>query len=236
MPMQFNFKQFTVVQQYSAAKITTDATIFAAWLPILPVVQRVLEIGTGTGVMSLMVAQRSKAFIHAVEISLEAYEEARSNFKNSPYNDRLTITHDSVQRFLDVEKFDIVFSNPPFFNNNLKSAVNALKNIAYHSDLLPFNELAQSVDRLLKEDGQFYSMLPLYESNLFEQEMLRLGYSVSRTLAIKHNEEKKILRRIVGFSKNKKYHLKEEKLAIRNLDGTFHKDYVQLMKPFLTIF
>ena len=236
MLMQFDFKQFSVIQQHSAAKITTDATIFAAWLPIQTGVKRVLEIGPGTGVLSLMVAQRCKAHIHAVEINLQAFEEASLNFENSPFSQRLTISSESIQQFKDEEKFDLIFSNPPFFNNNLKSAVNESKNIAYHTDLLPFNELAQSVDRLLSEDGQLYIMLPVYESKLFDEEMFKLGYSVFCVLTMRHNEEKKVLRRIVGYSNNEKHHLKQENIHVRNLDGTFHKAYIRLMKPFLTIF
>lgn len=234
--MVFKFKEFLAKQEASAAKITTDATVFAAWLKVLEKDKKVLEIGAGTGVMSLMVAQKCTAKITAVEIEEMAFKECNLNFSKSPFSDQLKVYHIGVQEFHADEKFDLIFSNPPFFKNNLQSEVNENKNTAYHTNSLTFDELALSVNNLLKIDGRAFIMLPEYESIIFGEVMKSLGFFENYVLKISHNRNKKPLRRIVGYDKIKKSQLEEEYLYIRNLDGSFHDAYIKLMKPYLTIF
>lgn len=234
--MVFKFKEFSICQNNSAAKITTDATVFAAWLPDLSSAFNILEIGAGTGVMSVMVAQRCDALIDAVEIEKFAFNEAKFNFSNSPYSNRLRIMHTSVQEYYPALKYDVIFSNPPFFNNNLLSEKNLAKNTAYHTLKLPFYELAVSANRLIAENGSLFVMLPLYESELFDKEMEKLGYGLNYELFIAHNVNKKPLRRIVGYCKEKKHPLKTDTIYIRNVEGAFDQRYKELLTPFLTIF
>ncbi|GAB3341051.1 methyltransferase [Marivirga atlantica] len=235
--MIFQFKQFAVRQQKSAAKITTDATIFAAELSASAAHRGFLEIGTGTGVLTLMLAQRfDQANIDAVEIEENAFQEAQSNFTNSPFADRLNIHHSAIQQFYPEDKYDVIFSNPPFFNNNLQSAINPDKNTAYHTNSLSFYELATSIERLLKEDGEASVMLPVYESELFEKEMTKIAFFVKEIIFIKHNENKAPLRKILKFVRAAIKNPQTKTVTVRNADNSFSDDYRSLMTPFLTIF
>jgi len=235
--MIFQFKQFAVKQQKSAAKITTDATIFAASMSISIDQKQILEIGTGTGVLSLMLAQRfSRAKIDAVEIEENAFHEARDNFTNSPFKDRLNIYHSAIQEFYHEDKYDVIFSNPPFFNNNLQSAINPDKNTAYHTNRLSFKDLANSIERMLKKEGAAFIMLPVYESELFEMEMIQTGFFVKETVFIKHNQHKTPLRRILKFDRETIKNPQTKTVIVRNADNSFSDDYRKLMTPYLTIF
>ena len=132
----FQFKQFTVQQDACAMKVTTDACLFGAW-----VANRIngldlkgkhfLDIGTGTGLLSLMVAQQTDASIDAVEIETAAANQAQENFEQSPWNNKLFLHNSSIQTFIPQHKYDFIFTNPPFFFNDLKSK-NHARNIALH--------------------------------------------------------------------------------------------------------
>lgn len=234
--MEFNFKEFKVIQKDSAAKITTDATVFAAAVPLISSVKRVLEIGAGTGVISLMISQRKSVEIQAVEIDRLAFEEAKRNFENSPFSDRLNITHGAIQNFAEQHKYDLIVSNPPFFTDNLKSEMNIRKNTAYHTDKLSFEELASAISQHLDESGIAYIMLPEYESLQLDKVMEKIQFLPQHILYIKHNESKLPLRRIVGYKRIKKSHPIVEYIIIRTLNGHFTDQYRQLMTPYLTIF
>lgn len=233
--MEFQFKQFTVQQSDSAAKITTDATVFAASLPLQKEVKQVLEIGTGTGVMSLMLRQRQQIQLDAVELEQGAYEEAKLNFENSPFKDDLAIFHTAVQDFSPSKRYDLIFSNPPFFTDNLRSEINPKKNLAYHTESLSFDELAESIHRLLADEGKAFVMLPHYESLQLDKVMIAKGFFINENYLIKHNINKAPLRRIVGYSYQKNDH-PEFSILIRELDGQFSMQYKALMQPYLTIF
>src|SRR6476620_10639106 len=120
----FNFKQFTVVQDRCAMKVGTDGVLLGAWTPLVNNPYNILDIGTGTGIIALMLAQRSHAEqIDAIEIDDAAYEQATENFENSPWNDRLYCYHAGLDEFVDEveEEFDLIVSNPPFYTENYKS-------------------------------------------------------------------------------------------------------------------
>ncbi len=237
MQMIFRFKQFNIQQRASAAKITTDATIFAAWLPVSNVARSALEIGAGTGVLSLMLAQRfPELSITAVEIDEKAFAEARQNFEQSPFAARLSIAHTSIQQFKPDVLFDVIFSNPPFFTNNLQSVSNKARNTAYHTNKLNFEELAISIEVNLATAGSAFIMLPIYESRLMEAEMNRRGFALHQSLLIKHNQVKNPLRKINEFKRAETKHPQVQSIVIRDADGSFSEAYSRLLAPFLTIF
>jgi len=235
--MKFSFKEFSVNQAKSAAKITTDATIFAAWMPIPKTAKKILEVCTGTGVLSLMLAQRfPDVRIDAVEIEQNAFNEASANFKNSVFSDRLAAHHAKIQSFQGQNQYDVLFSNPPFFENNLQSENNIAKNTAYHTNTLTFAELAKAIEGQLKPTGDAFIMLPFFESKLFEKVMRTIHFSTTAELLIKHNQQKPPLRRLMRFNKNPSNEMNTQTLMIRNEDGRFSEDYQKLLRPFLTIF
>lgn len=155
----FRFKQFTVCDERSAMKIGTDGVLLGAWADIQGD-SRILDVGTGTGLIALMLAQRNaSAEIVGVDISHEAIEEARDNFLNSPWAKRLSVTEGDVCSFESNEKFDHIVSNPPYFVDSLHSP-DSLRTMARHTSSLKFEDLVASAQRLLRPGGRLSVILP----------------------------------------------------------------------------
>ena len=234
----FQFKKFSIEQHLSPAKITTDATVFAASIQLSSEVKTALEVGTGTGVLSLMLAQRFvKIKIDAVEINPKAYEEADKNFKNSIWNERLNAIRADFSGFVAQNQYDLIFSNPPFFKDNLQSKKNHGKNTAYHTNQLSFEALAKGIDLNLAEDGEAHIMLPFYEMSLLETEMMKIGFQCKRSIKLRHQSQSKIIRLFNVFERGNIHRKKEtQKIVLRDEKNNFHPDYIKLMKEFLIIF
>ncbi|MDO9270473.1 MAG: methyltransferase [Methylobacter sp.] len=189
----FHFQQFSVLQQHSGMKICTDAVLFGAMAPVNQGDQ-VLDIGTGTGVLALMAAQLGAAKVTAVELTQEAHQEADINFNNSPWAKRLEAVHQDIQSFaLTADRqYDLIISNPPFFENHLKT-VDALRNTARHTDQLPFIDLISIAGQLLSLQGSFYLLIPAHAVAKFSAQALTAGfYLVQQTdfRGYAHNEAK----------------------------------------------
>jgi tRNA1Val (adenine37-N6)-methyltransferase len=160
----FRFKQFTVFHDRCAMKVTTDSCLFGAWAAAEIQgselkIESLLDIGAGSGLLSLMVAQRNEVKIHAVEIDREASMQAEENIAASPWHKRITVHHDNILLFQSSEKFDAVICNPPFYENELTSE-NAGKNIAHHSEELVLSQVVNVIARHLNENGLFFLLLP----------------------------------------------------------------------------
>lgn len=162
----FNFKQFTINQSETAMKVGTDSVLLGAWTKhVNPL--KILDIGTGTGILSLMMAQKyQNATITAIEIEQKAYNQAKNNIIKSKWNNRIKVIH---QDFIDYyhqskEKYDIIICNPPYFTKSLKSN-NKQRSIARHADLLPFDKLIRGISDLLHPAGIFSLIIPLKEAN-----------------------------------------------------------------------
>ena len=167
----FQFQQFKIDQAKSGMKVTTDACLFGAWVASEISRQddpnRILDIGTGTGLLSLMLAQRTKhSIIDAVEINELAFEEAQSNFKQSDWKERLNVYQSAIQNFVSDHKYDIIISNPPFFAQSQKG-LSESKNQALHASDLLAEELLISIGKFLTENGSFYLLFPEREMDQF---------------------------------------------------------------------
>ena len=189
----FHFQQFSVLQQHSGMKICTDAVLFGAMVPVNQGDQ-VLDIGTGTGVLALMAAQQGATKVTAVELTQEAFKEAEINFNNSPWAEKLEAVHQDIQSFaLTVDRqYDLIISNPPFFENHLKTA-DTLRNTARHTDQLPFSDLIGAAGQLLSPQGLFYLLIPAHAVAGFSAQALAAGfYLVNQTdfRGYAHNEAK----------------------------------------------
>ncbi len=162
---KFKFKQFSIEQDRCAMKIGTDGVLLGAWTPIDNNPFTILDIGTGTGIIALMLAQRSNAQqIDAFEIDEEAYEQAVDNFENSPWSDRLFCYHAGLDEFIEEpeEEYDLIVSNPPFYTEDYKSD-NEQRDLARFTDSMPFEDLIEAADLLLSENGIFSVIIPYKE-------------------------------------------------------------------------
>lgn len=158
----FNFQQFSVQQKQSAMKVCTDSILFGAMTPVNGG-ERVLDIGAGTGLLALMAAQLGAGRMTAVELTEEAYRECRFNFGASPWADRLEAVHQDIQSFAlkAGQPYDLVISNPPFFENHL-GAEDSLRHTARHTDQLGYADLIEIADRLVSPQGLLYLLLPVH--------------------------------------------------------------------------
>jgi len=187
----FHFQQFSVLQQHSGMKICTDAVLFGAMAPVKQG-DEVLDIGTGTGVLALMAAQLGAAKVTAVELTQEAFNEAAINFDNSPWTERLEAVHQAIQSFAAHQQYDLIISNPPFFDNHLKTS-DALRNTARHTDQLPFTDLLGVVGQSLAPQGLFYLLIPAHAVAKFSALALTAGFYLIRQTDFRgfaHNEAK----------------------------------------------
>ena len=162
----FRFKQFVIQQEKSAMKVGTDGVLLGAWTDCNAI--SILDIGTGTGLIAIMLAQRSNAIIDAIEIDRSSYLQAVENISACPWNDRISAIFSSIQDYANTteKKYDLIISNPPFFNNSLKPESES-KIISKHTDSLSYSELISVVKRLLTENGKFSIILPISEGLQF---------------------------------------------------------------------
>lgn len=181
----FVFKEFEVVQSNCAMKVGTDAVLLGAWFT-LSETGNILDIGTGTGILAIMAAQRSHSFIDAIEIDEEAYRQASDNCKKSKWGERINVYHTSLQEYVPLvsKKYDVIVSNPPYFSNSLRAASES-RTLARHTSSLSFEELIDGVALLLKLDGLFATILPIKEAESFTSIAKRYGLYASRITYVK---------------------------------------------------
>lgn len=240
MPKEyFDFKQFRVFQDKCAMKVCTDSCLFGAIIEIKNK-QNILDIGTGTGLLSLMVAQKANenALITAIEIDKDAASQAIENVKNSFWKSKISVLNQSIQAFCKPEnknKFDLIFTNPPFFQNNLKSP-DEQSNLARHNTSLSFKELFDCVNHLLTTDGVFYILLPPAEL----QQFLKLTQPIfveTERINVKSNESSSIFRNISILKRNKEHYLRTEReIYIYEKNQMYSSDFEEILKPYYTIF
>jgi len=231
----FAFKQFTIRQERTAMKVCTDACVLGAYADVLG--ERILDIGTGTGLLALMAAQRNwDAVVDAVEVDDAAFEQAWANVTASPFASRVHVLHGRIQDFgVDGGCYDRILTNPPFYTNHLRSP-DAAVNRALHTDELPFPELVDAVVRLLSPDGQWWVLLPPYETQKLIELAAGSGLKPFRKLSLRHHERKPVFRVITGFSFCPES-LTEQHLDIYESDGrTYTVAFRNLLRDFYLIF
>ncbi len=230
---QFKFKQFTINQDKCAMKIGTDGVLLGAWASIDNNPNSVLDIGAGTGVISLMLAQRSSSeIIDAIEIDDNAYEQCVDNFENSPWSDRLFCYHTSLEEFANEadEKYDLIISNPPFYSDDFKSQ-NKQRDLARFSEAMPFEHLIESVSKLLSDDGRFSVVIPFKEEEKFIALASDVNLFPNPILRVKGNSTSTIKRSLIEFS-FKEQKVKTEELTIETSRHQYTQDYINLTKDF----
>ena len=225
----FRFKQFTVEQEDVAMKVGTDGVLLGAWASCSGA-KRILDIGTGTGVIALMLAQRNPiAKIQAVEIDETATRRARANFDLSPWAERLTVEQSAVQEFEPSEKFDLIVSNPPYFIDSLLPP-DAKRSTARHTHDLSFEELDKAVCRLLADEGRFALILPTAE---FERYMSITQLHLVRRCDVHPTMGAAIKRVMAEFAKHKTASPFLENITIeQECRGDYTTEYRALTKDF----
>ena len=191
---------------------------------------RILDIGTGSGLLALMLAQKSSAKIDAVEIETNAFDQASENFAESPWSSRLKAFHADIKQFIPGEKYDLIISNPPFFENDLKSAAHT-KNLAKHTDGLLLKDLLLVIEDLLTKQGKFSLLLPAHRAkesiNLAEKE----GFYLEEKVLVKQTPAHDFFRAMLLFGKEKK-DLKNSTILIRNEEGQYSDEFGKLLEDY----
>lgn len=194
--MAFAFKLFIIEQNRCAMKVGTDGVLLGAWAEGG---EQILDVGTGTGVIAMMMAQRYPgAHVDAIDIDQDSAEQARENADGSPFGSRIDVYASSFQEFESAKTYDAIVSNPPFFMNSMRSE-NHKRNIARHADTLEFSELIERARHFLKPNGYFSVILPTETKNAVEQEAILQGFSLSRSLALRSKIGKSPFRYLLEF-------------------------------------
>lgn len=229
----FQFKQFSVEQDQCAMKIGTDSVLLGAWCPINIDIFSILDIGAGTGILSLMLAQRTLAEqIDAIEIEENAYEQCVLNFENSTWSNRLFCFHAGLDEFIEEpeDEYDLIISNPPFYSDGYKTD-NKARDLARFKDALPFETLLEATDLLLSENGILAVIIPYREELKFctlAKEFDLYPFKITR---VKGRENTEIKRSLLAFSRRKKEFLVDE-IFIEVSRHNYTDDYISLTKDF----
>jgi tRNA1Val (adenine37-N6)-methyltransferase len=232
----FKFKQFTIHQHKCAMKVTTDSCFFGAWAATEMQneklkIENVLDIGTGTGLLSLMMAQKNEVEIDAVEIDKDAAQQAKENIESSAWKNRIHILNEDIRFFQPAKKYDCIISNPPFYENELASETQK-KNLAHHSEQLTIEEVLKFIKVHLKKGGFFFLMYPFKRKNEMEQllsknELYALN-SIHLAQSVKHSS----FRVIVKGSNHQRDTATMETISIWNEQQQYTHAFVDLLKEY----
>ena len=217
----FRFKQFTINQDRCAMKITTDACIQGAWTPVLPEVYHVLDIGAGTGLLSLMLAQRyPDILIKAIEYDKDAASQAKENVAQSDWKERINVIEGDARTFTYPNKYDLIISNPPFFINSLLGPADR-KNKSRHTLSLDYLDILQIFDKNLNPGGYLSILLPAIEYSTWHGLASSKGLEEVGKLVVKNNGNS-LVNRVVGiWSKNNNHNFPTQELEIRDAQNEY---------------
>lgn len=222
----FCFKQFEVYQQRCAMKVGTDAVLLGAWIQVQEY-QSILDVGTGSGVIALICAQRNPtAKIHGIDIHEDSISDAHFNFEHSPWETRLKAQHCDFLKMKSAEPFDFIVSNPPFFSQSLHSS-NPIRNAARHDDLLPADGFMAKAMESLSAQGQIALVIPHSEYQRWQHVADIHMLHTSRLCHVYSSQDKAPNRMLVQWSR-KPTNLQEEHLTIRDEHGAFTQEYITL--------
>jgi tRNA1Val (adenine37-N6)-methyltransferase len=232
----FKFKEFVVNQDKTAMKIGTDGVLLGAWSSVNTFPDSILDIGSGTGVVALMIAQRSDAMtIDAVEVDENAYEQTVENFEQSDWGDRLYCYNATFQEFAneiaeEEETYDLIVSNPPFYTDEFETKDDA-RNKARFTSSLSFEELLSGVSKILSADGKFTIIIPFKEEENFINLAKNNNLLLNKVCHVQGNPSSEIKRSLLEFSFHQTEIIKEH-LIIEIERHQYTEDYINLTKEF----
>lgn len=228
----FQFRQFIVHQQRCAMKVGTDGTLLGAWAAAPSGKCRILDIGTGTGLIALMMAQRfPESEVIGIDIDPEAIAQARENVRLSPFSERITISHQDLMKFDDTECFDVIVSNPPYFVDSLECPDDQ-RTMARHTVSLTYDGLIHQAFRLLKDDGCLSLVIPSESRSLIESAACLSGFFLSHVCLVKTTPKKQPKRQLIEFRKHPVNELVIEEGIIEDTPNVRSAWYQQLTKDF----
>jgi tRNA1Val (adenine37-N6)-methyltransferase len=227
----FSFKQFTIYQDKSAFKVGTDGVLLGASADITRV-GTILDVGTGTGLIAIMLAQRCNATIVAIEPDDSSFIQSCGNVKNCKWHNRIRVEHTRLQDFNpEVDKFDLVVINPPYFNNSIKNP-DPHKSAARHNDNLTSADILFNTSRLLKEDGRLQVIMPFVEGSIFIAEANNFGFYCNTVLKIKPTPSSEIRRLILTFNRFQEKTTESFLTIEHGRRHEFTEEYINLTKDF----
>lgn len=230
----FQFKQFSVKHDKAAMKVGTDAVLLGAWSPIENNPKNILDIGTGTGIVALMLAQRSSALqIDAFDIEENAYEQAVENFENSIWNDRLFCFHAGLDEFADDPEieYDLIVCNPPFYSEDIKTNSNS-RDLARFQDAMPFEDLAETAALLLSENGIFAVIIPFKEEEIFIDLCANLELYPIKITRVRGSFTSPVVRSLLAFKRFEMKVFTADELVIEHNRHEYTEQYTELTKDF----
>ena len=230
----FKFKQFAINQDRCAMKIGTDAVLLGAWCPIDNNPKSILDIGAGTGVLALMLAQRTNADqIDALEIDEEAYEQCVENFEASAWADKLFCYHAGLDEFVDEpeDEYDLIISNPPFYSEDFKTE-NEQRDLARFQDAMPFEDLIEAADLLLSENGLFAVVIPYKEEERFIDLCAEYELYPVKATRVKGSHKTPIIRSLLAFKRYELSVLTADELVVEINRHEYTDDYINLTQDF----
>jgi tRNA1Val (adenine37-N6)-methyltransferase len=236
----FQFKQFTIHQDRCAMKVTTDACLFGAWVVRevgnrKPEVGSVLDIGAGTGLLSLMLAQKINASIDAIEIDKGAAEQAKENSLASPWSGSINIIHGDVKEpvVLPRSQYDVIVSNPPFYENELTSP-HIKKNIAHHDEALLLQELLPVISKTLAPGGVFFLLLPFKRKEEVELELQKNQLAIIDGMLARQSTQHDYFRLLIAgtHAENSGINYTKNEIAIRDEKNEYTPEFTKLLKDY----
>ena len=232
----FQFKQFTINQDRCAMKVTTDGCLFGAWVAkeagsLKTELRNIIDIGTGTGLLSLMLAQKTNSPITSIEIDTDAFRQASENIAISPWKDRIKIFHADIKDFNSPVQYEIVISNPPFYENEWPSE-NLKRNTAHHSSELLLEDLLDIIPTILTPGGKFYLLLPYKRHEeilkLFDQKKV----SLIQKIFVRQTDGHDFFRFMIEGSFERSANTITNEIAIKNKNNEYTEEFTAILKDY----
>jgi tRNA1Val (adenine37-N6)-methyltransferase len=229
----FRFKQFEVKQSRSAMKVGTDAILLGTWARV-EWAKHILDIGTGTGIIALICAQRNSiAYVEGVELDEGSAEDAADNFNQSPWSARMRAHHGNFLKTASAQKFDFIISNPPYFSHSLRAA-DPSRSAARHDDSLPAEAFMKHAKRMLLPEGKIALIFPKDQLNRWIEQAELVGMGVERLCHVFTLATKEASRVMVEFSFDRTTATQQENIYIEKSPGEFSETFKTLTKEFYT--